>query len=49
MQKTLADHVSCLRPGCTIGGNGSHIGELEPETILNFGKVRKAENILQKK
>lgn len=25
--------------GCTIGGNGSHAGELDAQTLLNFGKV----------
>lgn len=25
--------------GCTIGGNGTHIQDIGPEEMLNFGKV----------
>lgn len=29
-----------LPKGCFIGGNGTHISDLSPETLLNFGKAR---------
>jgi hypothetical protein len=31
--------LMCSNKGCTIGGNGTHLSDISPETLLRFGKV----------